>query len=152
MVMFLCIISLFSRTLASHMIGRVAGFLHWHTSCEACETFSIVTASIMFWQVFEKAIHASEEASEDPEGRYQYQFWHELIIRTNQAHDLLFLVFVHCPQDLAAGRMERLNKQLKEFFENGEGKKCGVVSLYTKVTYTYVHLKWYQIDVYVPLP
>ncbi|XP_023723764.2 uncharacterized protein LOC111873348 isoform X1 [Cryptotermes secundus] len=46
----------------------------------------------------------------------------------------MVLVFVRCSQDLAAGRIKLLNKELKEFFENGEGKKCRVVSVYTRVT------------------
>lgn len=111
--------------------------------------FSAVIASIMFQQVFEKAIHAFDKALEDSEGKYQYQFWHNLVIRTNLARDLMVLVFVHCPQDVAAGRMKRLNKELKEFFENGEGKKCGVVSVLTKVTYMYVHLKHHQLPGFI---
>jgi hypothetical protein len=95
----------------------------------------------MFWQVFEKMVHAFEQTSEDPEGRCQYEFWHELVIRTSESRELMLIVSVHGQQELAAGRMERLHKELKEFFENGVGKQCGVTSIYTKVTYTYVHLK-----------
>jgi hypothetical protein len=96
---------------------------------------------VMFQQVFEKALHTFDKALEDSWGKYQHQFWHSLVIRTNVAGDLMFSVFVHCPQNLAAGRMKHLNMELKEFFENGEGRKCGVVSVYTKVKYTYVYLK-----------
>ena len=81
-----------------------------------------------------------EQALEDPKGSCQYQFWHELIIRTNVARDLMMLANVECPEELAADRMTRLNKELKEFFEKGEGQKCCVTSLYTRVMYTYVHL------------
>jgi hypothetical protein len=84
-------------------------------------------------------VHTCEQALEDPEGGCQYQFWHELIIHTNVAHDLMMLVYVKCPEELAADRMTRLNKELKELFENGEGQKCRVTSLYTRVTYTYVN-------------
>jgi hypothetical protein len=41
---------------------------------------------------------------------------------------------------LAADRMTHLNKELKEFFEKGEGQKCRVTSHYSRVTYTYVHI------------
>jgi hypothetical protein len=94
-------------------------------------------------------VHASEQASEDPEGRCQHHFWHELIIRTNEASELMLIVSVHGSQELAVGRMERLNKELKEFFENGEGKNCGVTSIYTKVTYTYVHLKQHRFSGFI---
>jgi hypothetical protein len=50
----------------------------------------------------------------------------------------MMLVYVKCPEELAADRMARLNKELKELFENGEGRECRVTSLYTRVTYTYV--------------
>jgi hypothetical protein len=107
--------------------------------------FNAMIATIMFQQVFEKAIHAFDKALEDSEDKYLYQFWQELLIRTNLARELMVVVFVQCPQDVAADRIERLNEELKEFFENGEGRKCGVVSLYTRVTYTYVHLKHRQL-------
>jgi hypothetical protein len=113
--------------------------------------FNAVIATIMFQQVFEKAIQAFDKALEDSEGKYQYQFWHSLVIRTNVARDLMFLVFVHCPQDLAAGRIKRLNTELKEFFENGEGKKCGVVSVYTKLMYMYVHLKHHKLPGFIQI-
>jgi hypothetical protein len=86
-----------------------------------------------------------EQAFADPVGSCQYQFWNELIIRTNLAHDLLMLVNVKCPEEVAADRMARLNKELKEFFEKG-GHKCRVTSLYTRVMYTYVHLTSHQFS------
>lgn len=81
-----------------------------------------------------------EQALEDPKGSCQHQFWHELIIRTNVARDLMMLANVKCPEELAADRMTLLNKELKEFFEKGEAQKCRVTSLYTRVMCTYVHL------------
>jgi hypothetical protein len=111
--------------------------------------FSAVIATVMFQQVFEKAIHAFDKALEVSEGKHQHPFWHSLIIRTNLAHDLMVLVFVQSPQDLAAGRIKHLNMKLKEFFENGEGSKCGVVSVYTRMTYVYIHLKYYQLSGFI---
>lgn len=86
------------------------------------------------------------QALEDPKGSCQYQFWHELIIRTNVARDLMMVVTVKCPEELAADRMTRLNKELKEFFETGEGQKCRVISLYTRVMNMYVHLTKHQFS------
>jgi hypothetical protein len=111
--------------------------------------FNAVIATIMFQQVFEKAIHVFEKAWEDSEVKHQFKFWHDLVIRTNLGHDLMFLVFVDGPQDLAPGRIKRLNKELKEFFENGEGKKCGVTSVFTKVMHKYVHLKQCQLSGFI---
>lgn len=107
--------------------------------------FNAVIAIIMFQQVFEKAIHAFDKTLKDSEGKYQYQFLQNLVIRTNLARDLMVLVFVRCPQDMAADRIELLSKELKEFFENGEGKKSNVVSIYTKVMHMYVHPKHHQL-------
>ncbi|XP_021938391.1 uncharacterized protein LOC110838976 isoform X2 [Zootermopsis nevadensis] len=87
-------------------------------------------------KVFEKMVRVSEKASEDSVGRCQHQFWHELVIRTNEACELMLIVYVHGSEELALGRMERLNKELKEFFENGERNNYGITSIYTKVTYT----------------
>ncbi|XP_069691020.1 tRNA (uracil-5-)-methyltransferase homolog B-like [Periplaneta americana] len=84
--------------------------------------------------VFEKAVLASKV----PDSNDNYRFWHELIVRTNQAEELMVVVFVQCLREVAQDRMIRLNEELKEFFENGEGKDCRVVSVYTKVTDTYV--------------
>jgi hypothetical protein len=96
-------------------------------------------------------VRASEQASEGTEGRYQHQFWHELFIRTNEAHELMLIVSVRGSQELADGRMEHLNKELKEFFDSGEGKNCGVTSIYTKVVYTYVHLKQCQFSGFIQI-
>lgn len=87
------------------------------------------------WQVFEKAVQASEKAPG------KCKFWHELIIRTNIAQDLMLLVFVHCKQDSAADELKSLNEELKEFFENGEGKDCRLVALFTKAVCTYVRMQ-----------
>ena len=50
----------------------------------------------------------------------------------------MLLVFVHCKQDSAADELKSLNEELKEFFENGEGKDCRLVALFTKAVCTYV--------------
>lgn len=94
-------------------------------------------------------VRVSEKASEDSVGRCQHQFWHELVIRTNEACELMLIVYVHGSEELALGRMERLNKELKEFFENGERNNYGITSIYTKVTYTYVYLKQYQFSGFI---
>jgi hypothetical protein len=86
-----------------------------------------------------------EREFEDPVGSCQYQFWNELIIRTNLAHDLLMLVNVKCPEELAAVRMAHLNKELRDFFKKA-GRKCRVTSLYARVMYTYVHLTSHQLS------
>jgi hypothetical protein len=103
----------------------------------------------MFQQVFEKAILAFDKTLEKSGGKHQHKFWHRLVICTNLARDLMFLVFVQSPQDLAAGRIKRLNTELKEFFERGEGSKCGVVSVYTKMTYVYIQLKHCQLSGFI---
>lgn len=96
---------------------------------------------VIFQQVFEKVICACKQALEDPEGGCQYQIWHELIIRTNVARDLMMVVCLKCPEDLAADKMTLLNKELKEFFENGEGREYCVTSLYTRARYTYDYFR-----------
>jgi hypothetical protein len=114
-----------------------------------CMVFSAVIATVMFQQVFEKAMHAFDKALEVSEGKHQHQFWHSVVIHTNLAHDLMFMVLVQSPQDLAAGRIKRLNMKLKEFFENGDGSKCGVVSVYTKMMYVYIHLKHCKLSGFI---
>jgi hypothetical protein len=66
----------------------------------------------------------------------QYKFWHELVIRTNHAQDLMFMVYVQSPQETADERMKRLHEDLKVFSESEEAKKCRITSIYTKVTHT----------------
>jgi hypothetical protein len=122
----------------NHAISIVCWFLVQFVGCS--DWNNAVTSSIIFWQVFEKAIRVCEQALEDPKGSCLHQLWHELIIRTNVARDLTMLVNVKCPEELAADRMTHLNKELKEFFEKEEGQKCRVTSLYTRVMYTYVYL------------
>lgn len=88
----------------------------------------------MFWQVFENAIQGLERVS-DADGVVQYKFWHELVIRTSQSKDLMFMVYVQSPQETSEERMKRLDEEMKAFIESEEAKKCQIVSIYSKVTY-----------------
>lgn len=75
------------------------------------------------------------ERVSDADGVVQYKFWHEVVIRTNQAKDLMFMVYVQSPQETAEERMKRLDDEMKAFFESDEAKKCRIISIYTKVTH-----------------
>jgi hypothetical protein len=75
------------------------------------------------------------ERASDADGEAQYRFWHEVVIRTNQAKDMMFMVYVQSPQEAAEERMKRLDEEMKAFFESEEAKKCQIISIYTKVTH-----------------
>lgn len=91
----------------------------------------------LFWQVFEDAIQSWERVS-DADGVVQHKFWHELVIHTNQTQDLMLMVYVQSPQEMAEARMKRLDEELKVFFESEEAKKSQIISIYTKVTHMWV--------------
>jgi hypothetical protein len=75
------------------------------------------------------------ERVSDADGVVQYKFWHELVIRTSQSKDLMFMVYVQSPQETSEERMKRLDEEMKAFIESEEAKKCQIVSIYSKVTY-----------------
>ncbi|UYV77644.1 TRMT2A [Cordylochernes scorpioides] len=56
-------------------------------------------------------------------------YWRGLTARTSRGGDLLVIVVMH-PQSLSEEDIDAEKKKLKEYFECGSGKKCGVTSLW----------------------
>jgi hypothetical protein len=86
-------------------------------------TFSLLSVGctdvhLTFWQVFEQFLLAKESR----------KICRKLLIYTSSVQDLMLLVFVH-----DTSHIKQVGNEMKEFFMSGDGAKCKVTSIYTKV-------------------
>jgi hypothetical protein len=79
-------------------------------------------------QTFEKFVKASALGVFNPETHEGY--WRQLMVRLSTGSDQLMLVVGIHPQTLSQEELRKVKDDLKDFFENGEGKICNVASLY----------------------
>ncbi|XP_054707728.1 tRNA (uracil-5-)-methyltransferase homolog A-like [Uloborus diversus] len=76
---------------------------------------------------FQEYIRSSPRDVFNPENHEG--FWRQLTVRTSNNEDVLLIVVMH-PQDLSQNELEEEKKKLKEYFEVGLGRMCGVTSVY----------------------
>jgi tRNA (uracil-5-)-methyltransferase len=82
----------------------------------------------LYLQTFEKFVVASDLGVFNPETHEGY--WRQLTVRLSTGSDQLMLVVGMHPQSLSQEELGKVKNDLKNFFENGEGKTCNVASLY----------------------
>jgi len=79
-------------------------------------------------QIFEKFVQASDLGVFNPETHEGY--WRQLTVRLSTGSDQLMLVVGMHPQSLSQEELGKVKDDLKDFFDNREGKTCNVASLY----------------------
>lgn len=58
--------------------------------------------------------------------------WRNIVVRVGSNDEALVMIVLH-PRELSSDEVNGVKSDLVDFFENREGKDCGVVSMYLKL-------------------